>query len=207
MKVNKLKRLKCLKVKVGMERDSDAVHPSQDINKNASVDDNHRQIHLSVINSSSMNMHGVCDERTDTASTSSFHNHVNDSPQVLPPRTNNYTSINDQIRRDSYNRKVGDNNSSRNSSLVNGDSLLPVVQIAPDGNGLVHVPGRVPETGEQISNVYRTSTESQGSLSMVLQHSSHQQLVDIENAKEACVSMAWCRVFIKNLSSRRMFWE
>ncbi|KAL9986257.1 hypothetical protein ACROYT_G000369 [Oculina patagonica] len=180
VKVNKLKRLKCLKVKVGMERDSDAVHGNQDINKNASVDDNHRQIHLSVTNSS-VNVQATCDERTGSASTSSLHNH---SSQV--PLPNNFTSINDQLRRDSYNKTVGDN-LSRNGSLVNGDAMFPLVQIVPDHNGTVHVPGGVPEMNEQSSSVYRTSTESQGSQSMVLQHSSHQQLVEIEDAREACL--------------------
>lgn len=181
MKINKLKRLRCLKVKVGMERDPGPVHGSQDVNKN--MDDSHRQFHLSVINSS-MNMQGMSDERTDTASTSSFHNCVNDSSLS----GNNFTSINDTLRRDSYNKRVGDN-SSRNNSLVNGGTLFPLVQIAPHDNGAVHVPGGVPENYERSSDAYRTSTESQGSQTTMLQHSSHQQLVDIESAKEACVSM------------------
>ena len=165
-----------------MDRDG-----NQDLNKNAAVDDNHRQIHLSVINSS-VNVQAMCDERTDSASTSSLHNH---SSQILAPT--NFTSINDHLRRDSYNKTVG-NNSSRSSSLVNGDSLLPLVQITPGHNGSVHVPGGVPEISEQNSSVYRTSTESQGSQTTVLQHSSHQQLVDIENAREACVSIRmWSR--------------
>ena len=42
---------------------------------------------------------------------------------------------------------------------------------------------------EQSNNAYRTSTESQGSQTTMLPHSSHQQLVDIESAKDACVSM------------------
>ena len=167
MKINKLKRLRCLKVKVGMERDPSLVHGNQEVNKN--MDDSHRQFHLSVINS---------DERTDSASMASFHNCVNDSSFS----GNNFTSIND-----SYNKGVGDN-FSRNSSLVNGGTLFPLVQIAPHENGAVHVPGGVPENSERSNNAYRTSTESQGSQTIMLPHSSHQQLVDIESAKEACVS-------------------
>lgn len=180
MKINRLKRLKCVKVKVGMESDPDAMNGSQDINRNSSMDDNHRQIHLSVINNS-VNVQATCDERTDSASTSSsLHNH---SSQVYSP--SNFTSINDHLRRDSFNKTVG-NNSSRHSSLVNGESVLPLVHIAPDHNGPVHVPGGVPEITEQSSSVYRISTESQAS------HSSHQQLVEIEDAREACVSMSMC---------------
>ena len=162
MKINKLKRLRCLKVKVGMERDPGLVN----VYKN--MDDNHRQFHLSVINS---------DERTDSTSTTSFHNCVNDSSFS----GNNFTSISD-----SYNKGVGDN-SSRNSSFVNGGTLFPLVQIAPHENGAV--PGGVPENCERSNNTYRTSTESQGSQTTMLPHSSQQQLVDIESAKDACVSM------------------
>ena len=168
MKINKLKRLRCLKVKVGMGRDPGLVHGNQDANKN--MDDSHRQFHLSVINS---------DERTDSTSVASLHNYVNDSSFS----GNNFTSIND-----SFNKGVGDN-PSRNSSLVNGGTLFPLVQIAPHENGAVHVPGGVPENCERSNNVYRTSTESQGSETTMLPHSSHQQLVDVESAKEACVSM------------------
>ena len=168
MKINKLRKLKCLKVKVGMERDAGLVHGNQDTNKN--MDDSHKKFHLSVING---------DERTDSTSTASFHNYVNDSSFS----GNNFTSIND-----SYNKGVEDN-SSRNSSLVNGGTLFPLVQIAPHENGAVHVPGGVPENYERSNNAYRTSTESQGSQTTMLPHSSHQQLVDIESAKEACVSI------------------
>lgn len=164
VKINKLKRLRCLKVKVGMERDPGLVNGNQDVNKN--MDDSHRQFHLSVINS---------DERTDSTSVASFHNCINDSSFS----GNNFTSIND-----SYNKGVGDN-SSRNSSLVNGSTLFPLVQIAPHENGVV--PGGVPENCEQSNNAYRTSTESQGSQTTMLPHSSHQQLVDIESAKDACL--------------------
>ncbi|XP_020620019.1 sodium/potassium/calcium exchanger 2-like isoform X3 [Orbicella faveolata] len=94
---------------------------------------------------------------------------------------NNFTSIND-----SYNKGVVDN-SSRNSSLVNGGTLFPLVQIAPHENGAVHVPGGVPENCERSNNAYRTSTEPQGSQTTMLPHSSHQQLVDVESAKEACL--------------------
>ena len=168
MKISKLKRLRCVKVKVGMERDPGLMHGNQDANKN--MDDSHRQFHLSVINSG---------ERTDLASTASFHNCNNDTSFS----ENNFTSIND-----SYNKGVGDN-SSRNSSLVNGGTLFPLVQIVPRENGVVHVPGGVPENCERSNNAYRTSTESQGSQTTMLPHSSHQQLVDIESAKDACVSM------------------
>lgn len=149
-----------------MERDPGLVNGNQDVNKN--MDDSHRQFHLSVINS---------DERTDSTSVASFHNCINDSSFS----GNNFTSIND-----SYNKAVGDN-SSRNSSLVNGSTLFPLVQIAPHENGVV--PGGVPENCERSNNAYRTSTESQGSQTTMLPHSSHQQLVDIESAKDACVSM------------------
>lgn len=174
VKVNKLKKLKCLKVKVGMERDSDALPTTQDVNRYSSVDD-HRQFHLSVLNSS-MNVQATCEDRTDTPPAPSFHNHV--------VNLDNYTAFGDQLRRDSsYHTKSGDI-TSRNSSLVNGDSIFPLVQIAPDDN---HVPGRVPDISEQSNNVYRTSTESQGSQTAGLQLSSHQQLVDIESAKEAAL--------------------
>ena len=175
MKVNKLKRLKCLKVKVGMERDPDSTHGSQDVIKNTSDAENHRQFQLSVINSS------VTDERTDSASTSSFQ------------KNNNLSSNNENLNTEWYTYNTELDYTSRKSSLVNGE--LPRVHIVSDDNTVnrpIHSP--VPGMVEQSSSAYRTSTESRDSQSTVLQHSSHHQLVEIEDAREACVSIKFLRV-------------
>lgn len=167
VKVNKLKKLKCVKVKVGVERDSSTFPSTQDVNKFSTVD-NLKQLNFPVVNSS-MNV------QMDSAPASSFVNHT--------VNLDSYNAFDGQKRDSSYQIKSVDV-TSRNSSLVNGDSSLPLVQIVPDEN---HVPGRVPDTNEHSSNVYRTSTESPSSETTGLQLSSHQQLVDIESAREAAL--------------------
>lgn len=146
-----------------MERDPNSRNGSQDVVKNNSLEESHRQFHLSVMNNS------VSEDRTDSASTSSFH------------KNNNLNSNSENARKDWYNSDV--ENTSRQSSLVNGE--LPHVHIVPDENTVNRpVPGMV----EQNNTAYRTSMESQDSQSAVLQNSSHHQLVEIEDATEACVS-------------------
>lgn len=167
VKVNKLRTLKCLKVKVGMERDPNSRNGSQDLVKNNSLEESHRQFHVPVMNNS------VSEDRTDSASTSSFH------------KNNNLNSSSENGRKEWYNSDV--ENTSRQSSLVNGE--LPHVHIVPDENTVnrpIHSP--VPGMVEQNNTAYRTSMESQDSQSAVLQNSSHHQLVEIEDAREACVS-------------------
>lgn len=162
VKVNKLKKLKCLKVKVGVETDSEAVNGTQSVIKNTPSNEQHQQFHLSVINST------VSEERTDSAS----------APSIQ--KTNNLSSDNENLW---YSRV---DNTSRKSSSVNGE--LPHVHIVSDENTVnrpIHSP--VPGMVEQSGNDYRTSVESHDSQSTVLQHSSHQQLVEIEDAREACL--------------------
>jgi len=152
-----------------MERDSDSTHGSQDVFKNTSLEEHHREFQLSVVNSS------VSEERTDSASTSSCR------------KNNNLSSNSENLKKEWYLNPEVDN-TSRKSSLINGD--LPRVHIVPDENAVSrprHSP--VPGMVEQNSNAYRTSTASQESQSTVLQHSSHHQLVEIEDAREACVSI------------------
>ena len=164
MKVNKLKKLKCLKVKV-TQTDSEAVNGTQNVIINTPSNEQHQQFHLSVINST------LSEERTDSAS----------SPSIQ--KNNNLSSDNENLW---YSREV--DNTSRKSSSMNGE--LPCVHIVSDENTVnrpTHSP--VPGMVEQSSNDYRTSVESGDSQSAVLQHSSHQQLVEIEDAREACVSM------------------
>ena len=149
-----------------MERDSESRNGSQDVVKNNSLEENHKQFHLSVMNNS------VSENRTDSASTSSFYK-------------NNSTSNSENAQKEWYNTDI--ENAYGKSSLVNGD--LPHVHIVPDENTVnrpVHSP--VPGMVEQNNTVYRTSMESQDSQSAVLQNSSHHQLVEIEDAREASVS-------------------
>ena len=144
-----------------METDREAVNGTQDVIKNALSDEHHQQFHLSVINSA------VSEERTDPASVPSIQKNNNLSSEL-------------------FSREV--DNTSRKSSSINGE--LPHVHIVPDENTVnrpIHSP--VPGMVEQSSNDYRTSVESHDSQSTVLRHSSHQQLVEIEDAREACVSM------------------
>lgn len=167
VKVNKLKKLKCVKVKVGIERDSSVISSTQDVNKFSSLE-NQRQLHFPAVNSS-MNV------QVDSAQASSFGNHT--------VNLDGYSAFDGQRRDSSYQIKNGDV-TSRDSSLANGDSSLPLVNIVPDEN---HVPGRVLDMSEHSSNVYRTSTESPSSQTTGLQLSSHQQLVDVESAREAAL--------------------
>lgn len=167
VKVNKLKKLKCVKVKVGIERDSSVISSTQDVNKFSSLE-NQRQLNFPAVNSS-MNV------QLDSAQASSFGNHT--------VNLDGYSAVDGQRRDSSYQIKNGDV-TSRDSSLANGDSSLPLVNIVPDEN---HVPGRVLDMSEHSSNVYRTSTESPSSQTTGLQLSSHQQLVDVESAREAAL--------------------
>lgn len=168
MKVNKLKKLKCVKVKVGIERDSSVISSTQDVNKFSSLE-NQRQLNFPAVNSS-MNV------QVDSAQ-----------------------AFDGQRRDSSYQIKNGDV-TSRDSSLANGDSSLPLVNIVPDEN---HVPGRVLDMSEHSSNVYRTSTESPSSQTTGLQLSSHQQLVDVESAREAAVSILTFSLFTFYISFKR----
>lgn len=167
VKVNKLKKLKCVKVKVGIERDSSVISSTQDVNKFSSLE-NQRKLNFPAVNSS-MNV------QLDSAQASSFGNHT--------VNLDGYSAVDGQRRDSSYQIKNGDV-TSRDSSLANGDSSLPLVNIVPDEN---HVPGRVLDMSEHSSNVYRTSTESPSSQTTGLQLSSHQQLVDVESAREAAL--------------------
>ena len=160
MKVNRLKRLKCLNVKVGMETDS--VAESQSVVNNSQPDEHHQQFHLSVINSLG-----------NDASISSIQKNSNLSTDNETSKTDLYTQEGDST--------------SRKSSVVNGE--LPHVHIFPSEN-MVNRPSQSPVPGmvEQSNNGYSTSAESRDSQSTVLQHSSNHQLVEIEDAREACVS-------------------
>lgn len=183
VKVNKLKKLKCVKVKVGIERDSSAISSTQDVNKFSSLE-NQRQLNFPVVNSS-MNV------QVDSAQASSFGNHT--------VNLDGYSAFDGQRRDSSYQIKNGDV-TSRDSSLANGDSSLPLVNIVPDEN---HVPGRVLDMSEHSSHVYRTSTESPSSQTTGLQLSSHQQLVDVESAREAAVSILTFSLFTFYISFKR----
>lgn len=183
VKVNKLKKLKCVKVKVGIERDSSVISSTQDVNKFSSLE-NQRQLNFPAINSS-MNV------QLDSAQASSFGNHT--------VNLDGYSAVDGQRRDSSYQIKNGDV-TSRDSSLANGDSSLPLVNIVPDEN---HVPGRVLDMSEHSSNVYRTSTESPSSQTTGLQLSSHQQLVDVESAREAAVSILTFSLFTFYISFKR----
>ena len=161
MKVNRLKRLKCLNVKVGMETDS--ATGSQSVVNNGPTDEHHQQFHLSVIDSSG-----------NEASISSFQ------------KNNNLSTDNKTSKTDRYTRE-GDSTSRKSSDIVNRE--LPHVHIFPSEN-TINRPSRSPVPGmvEQSNNDYTTSVESCDSQSTVLQHSSNHQLVEIEDAREACVS-------------------
>lgn len=158
VKVNRLKRLKCLNVKVGMETDSAA--GSQIVVNNGQTDEHH--LHLSVINSSG-----------------------NDAPISSIQKNSNLSTDNETSKTELYTQE-GDS-TSRKSSVVNGE--LPHVHIFPSEN-MVNRPSQSPVPGmvEQSNNGYSTSAESRDSQSTVLQHSSNHQLVEIEDAREACVS-------------------
>ena len=183
MKVNKLKKLKCVKVKVGIERDLSVISSTQDVNKFSSLE-NQRQLNFPAVNSS-MNV------QVDSAQASSFGNHT--------VNLDGYSAFDGQRRDSLYQIKNGDV-TSRDSSLANGDSSLPLVNIVPDEN---HVPGRVLDMSEHNSNVYRTSTESPSSQTTGLQLSSHQQLVDVESAREAAVSILTFSLFMFYISFKR----
>lgn len=159
VKVNRLKRLKCLNVKVGMETDSAA--GSQSVVNNGANDEHHQQFHLSVINNSG-----------------------NDASISSIQKNNKSNTDNETSKTDLYTQE-GDN-TSRKSSVVNGE--LPHVHIFPSEN-TVNRPSQSPVPGmvEQSNNGYSTSAESRDSQSTVLQHSSNHQLVEIEDAREACV--------------------
>ena len=158
MKVNRLKRLKCLNVKVGMETDSAA--GSQSVVNNGQTDEHHQQFHLSVINSPGNEVSSI-------------------------QKNSNLSTDNETSKTDLYTQE-GDS-TSRKSSVVNGE--LPHVHIFPSEN-MVNRPSQSPVPGmvEQSNNGYSTSAESRDSQSTVLQHSSNHQLVEIEDAREACVS-------------------
>lgn len=143
-----------------METDSAA--GSQSVVNNGATDDHHQQFHLSVINNS-----------------------ANDASISSIQKNNNSNTDNETSKTDLYTQE-GDN-TSRKSSVVNGE--LPHVHIFPSEN-TVNRPSQSPVPGmvEQSNNGYSTSAESRDSQSTVLQHSSNHQLVEIEDAREACVS-------------------
>ena len=161
VKVNRLKRLKSSKVKVGVENSRDSVNGGQDVFKTSPVEDSQRQFHLSVVNSS------VTEEKTDSTSTSSFYK-------------SNYTySDNENLKMPVYNSNL---ETSGKRSLVNGE--LPCVHVvstesSANKTNRSSVPGMV----EQSATNYRISTTSEDS-----QQTSNHQLVETEDAREACVS-------------------
>lgn len=160
VKVNRLKRLKSSKVKVGVENSRDSVNGGQDVFKNSPVEDSQRQFHLSVVNSS------VTEEKTDSTSTSSFYK-------------SNYTySDNENLKMPVYNSNL---ETSGKRSLVNGE--LPCVHVvstesSANKTNRSSVPGMV----EQSATNYRISTTSEDS-----QQTSNHQLVETEDAREACL--------------------
>lgn len=143
--------------------ETDSATGSQSVVNNGPTDELHQQFHLSVINSSG-----------NEASISSFQ------------KNNNLSTDNKTSKTDRYTRE-GDSTSRKSSDIVNGE--LPHVHIFPSEN-TINRPGRSPVPGmvEQSNNDYTTSVESCDSQSTVLQHSSNHQLVEIEDAREACVS-------------------
>ena len=161
VKVNKLKKLRSLKDRIGVEMGVENANGAQNGQKNALVEDSERQFHLSVANNS------VSEDRSDSTTLSSGFK-------------SNYTYSNPENLRTPY--PNSDLEASRKSSLVNGE--LPHVQVVPDDSTAINRPIHSPVPGMVAQNAsgFRNSTTSPDS------QTTSNQLVEIEDAREACVS-------------------
>ena len=157
-----------------MERETKSAFENSDPVKGIFPEDHSRQFQLSVVNNS-LNVQDVYEGRNNSDSTSSSQNHLQEISNVMHKFNYNKDSRKEMF----YSRRGED--SSKNSSVVNGE--LPTIRVYPDRNGHSLVPGMC----EQSTS--RTTVGSQGSLSTAPSHSSHHHLIDVENAREACVSI------------------
>lgn len=160
VKVNKLKKLRSLKDRIGVEMGVENANGAQNEQKNALVEDSERQFHLSIANNS------VSEDRSDSTTLSSGFK-------------SNYTYSNPENFRTPW--PNSDLEASRKSSLVNGE--LPHVQVVPDENTAINRPIHSPVPGmvEQNASGFRNSTTSPDS------QTTSNQLVEIEDAREACL--------------------